>query len=1463
MHLSSLNISLKVVKHIFSGVIWGFIALYFILMTLIYLPPFQQWMGSKASRAIGDALGTSVSVGSIQLGLPNRIIIDNVTILDQQQKKMLRIGRLSTKLQWLPLVEGRIVISSAQLFGAHINIYKTDSLQPSNMQFVLDALSSNDTTSHSAIDLRINSLIVRHSNVRYNLEYMPKTDRFDLNHLAFNDVSSHILLNELSDDSLNVRVKRLTFNEESGLKVNSVSFSLTAGKREGMLKDFTLQMPHSMLYIDSLTAAYNSEKLNETLRYRASNLNADVRLSDLKCFLPNLANYSDVLSLTTTFEGTTKYINVPHLEINGTGRSLVLNAHGWVFGLDESHPTWKAEIARFSLDESVLQKLKSDISSLPSQLANIGNVQLSGSFEGNEFGDISAHSTILADIGNLDVNMKMAGGKVFSGSLNTKGIDLKRLLSNDHLGTLATNIQLSGTTSAMKANGLISKLEYNDYTYTNIRVDGNYAGRSASGTIAIDDPNAQFTLEGLWKDDGQRTALQLNGTVNKLSPQQLNLSDNWGDATFSLQLTADISATNINDVEGNIDLHHFVMNDSTGFFRIDSVMLQSGFNNGQHYLKLSGDLGEGSLNGQFNLNTLPQSFVSFLASQLPSIPGLPKVKERLNNNFDVNLHITSSEWIRRILNIPLILEEPLSLQGNINDATHTFCLDGSVPAFFYDEAFYEGAKLHISTENDSILCNVNVVKHMDHDLKMDLALKAAASNNNISTSFSWNNHTVGIKATQGELNATTQLYTNDEGYPEAHIRTHSSHLSMGDTQWDIMPSDIIYADNRILVDHFEIQHQEQHLLIDGIASKSAKDTLVVDMKDLDVSYVLDLLNFHPVEFAGFVTGRACVSQLFDQPKAMADINVSSFRFEGGRMGTLHAQAEWNADQQQIDIHALADDGPDSKTHINGYVSPVRSDIELVIKGEGTHIDFLQQYTRSFLSDVGGQAYGEVRLVGPLGAMDLLGTLVVDGQATVIPLGTTYTLKKDTVRLVHNDILLNRANINDINNDVAYLSGGIHHEHLSNLTFDLDIETSRLLAYDFKELGNDTFCGTVEASGRVDLHGRPGEVVINCNATPLRSTVFTYNASLSNEVSRQDFITWRNKHQLANIPVTQTKSEEKPRDIPTDIYINFLINANPNATVKLLMDATTGDYITLYGSGVLRASYHNKGVFQMFGTYTVDHGTYGITIQNIIKKNFVFQEGSTLIFGGNPMEANLQLQAVYTVNGVSLSDLNIGNSFASNTVRVNCLMNITGQAGSPRIDFDFDLPTVNSDEKQMVRSVIASEQEINQQVLYLLGIGRFYSQRTQEANNAETQEYGQTQLAMQSFLSGTLSSQINTLISQVVKNDDWNFGANISTGNEGWHNAEYEGLISGRMLNNRLLINGQFGYRDNATQATSSFIGDFDIRYILIPNGNLSLKMYNQTNDRYFTRSSLNTQGIGLIIKKDFNGLNDLFTRRKK
>lgn len=310
-----------------------------------------------------------------------------------------------------------------------------------------------------------------------------------------------------------------------------------------------------------------------------------------------------------------------------------------------------------------------------------------------------------------------------------------------------------------------------------------------------------------------------------------------------------------------------------------------------------------------------------------------------------------------------------------------------------------------------------------------------------------------------------------------------------------------------------------------------------------------------------------------------------------------------------------------------------------------------------------------------------------------------------------------------------------------------------------------------------------------------------------------------------------------------------------------MDKSSGDKISLNGNGAIKANYFNKGSFDMYGTYLIDHGTYDLTIQNIIKKNFQFQQGSNIIFGGNPFNARLNMKAAYQVNGVPLADLKIGNSFSSNNVRVDCIMNIGGTPENIKVDFDLDMPTVNNDAKQMVRSLINSEEEMNQQVVYLLAIGRFYMDNKNNSTQEAAQQ-SQTSLAMQSLLSGTISQQVNDILGSIIKNNSWNFGTNISTGTDGFNNAEYEGILSGSLLNNRLLINGQFGYRDNPN-TTSSFIGDFDLKYLLTPSGSIAIKVYNQTNDRYFTKSSINTQGIGLILKRDFGNWREMFGWKKK
>ena len=83
------------------------------------------------------------------------------------------------------------------------------------------------------------------------------------------------------------------------------------------------------------------------------------------------------------------------------------------------------------------------------------------------------------------------------------------------------------------------------------------------------------------------------------------------------------------------------------------------------------------------------------------------------------------------------------------------------------------------------------------------------------------------------------------------------------------------------------------------------------------------------------------------------------------------------------------------------------------------------------------------------------------------------------------------------------------------------------------------------------------------------------------------------------------------------------------------------------------------------------------------------------------------------------------------------------------------------------------------------------------------------------------------------------------------------------MNDRLLINGNFGYRDNVLTQQGSFIGDFDIKWRIKRNHNLYLKAYNQNNDRYFTKGTLNTQGIGISYQKDFESWKSLFFKKRK
>ena len=1409
---------------------------------------------------ISDKLGTYVNIERVELGFPNRLILDNVLIQDHNQEEMLRVGRLSAKIEFLPLADGRISISSAQLFGCHAQLYKTDSLAAPNYQFVLDSLASDDEEP-SSLNLRINSLIIRHSSIAYDQKDIPQSPKtFNTNHLRISDISAHIILKELQSDSLNVNIKRLTFKEESGLNISRLSLCIEANEHHANLKNFKLQMPHTEINIDSFQATYDREYLKESIKYIAVINIPSLSPNDVVCFMPALKSFHQTFSIYGIINGKGSTIDCPNLTIQSNNQSLELQAEGH-FSNTKGIPVWAFDTSNIYISQDFFNQCKNAFSDFPEEITRLGNVRMTGHASRNEAGTMQTNVTLHSDAGNTQIQFSINKDQQFDGHIDTESFQLGKVLGNEELGTIATHINIKGNKNNITAKGEIPFIEYKEYTYHNITINGTYSKGDIKGALKIDDPNILADLEGDLHH-GQRSSIKLQAHFKDVCPKALNLTDQWSDTRFSASIDADFIASNLNDAEGSFNLYDFEMlaNDSLGnYYHLDNLHISSGYEEKTHFLKIKGDMGDADIIGNFDWNTLPQSFVNYIGSKLPTLPNLPKTTHKTNNDFVIKLMLTDTDWMQKLLGIPLSLERPLTLRAAIDDKNKTLDVESQIPMFTYNGSRYLNSTIDINTEENAMYYQVNLMKMNEDEEYMDIQLDGKAADNQISASLhlTQTNLMEPQYDTDGIINTITELYTNEEEKAEAHIRVLPSRIVVREKTWDLEPCDIFYSPNRLFVDHFSIHHDCQHINVDGIASKSPFELLSIDLKDVDVAYILDLVDFESVSFEGMATGKATLSQVFNDFEASTDLTVDHFRFESGNLGTLIAHAEWNRDNNQIDIEAVADNGIQSQTFINGYVSPVREDIKLDIQAAGTNIEFCKSFTDSFLHGLKGNAHGNVVLAGPLKELNLTGSVVVDGETSVTALNTTYYLHNDTIKLIPNKILFDRCIITDRDGHQGILKGGIDHQNFSDFTFDFDIEAYNLLAYDFPDFNEGTICGTVYATGTADLHGRSGEVTINCYVTPEEKSVFTYNATNPDAISRQEFITWSDNTK------THHKKTGEPKDdlaSTTNIFINFNINATPRGTLRILMDANTNDYITLNGSGGIRASFYNKGPFHMFGTYTVESGTYGITIQNIIKKNFSFQNGGSIVFGGDPYNANLNLQAQYTVNGVSLSDLNLGNTFGTNTVRVNCLMNIQGTPQSPHVDFDFELPTVNAEENQMIRSVIASEQEMNQQVLYLLGIGRFYMQG---ANNAQSQEYGQTQLAMQSFLSGTVSSQINEVLSQVIKSNDWNFGANISTGNEGWHNAEYEGLVSGKMLNNRLLINGQFGYRDNATQATPSFIGDFDIQYLLNPNGNLAFKVYNQTNDRYFTRSSLNTQGVGIIMKKDFNGIGELFRWKKQ
>lgn len=1446
-------------KHIIRITIWTFITVWLFMFALLRLPAVQTFLADNVSSALSQKLGTTVSVKNIDLRLFNRIIIDDFTLYDQHDKRMLRSGRLSATIELLPLFEGRISISSVQLFGIKADIYRNDASSPLNCQFVIDSLKSKDTTSTTPLDLHIASLVIRNGSVNYDQWDKPVTNgHFSPYHIRLTHISSHISLQHITDDSVDATVKHLSFQEASGLHVTDFTASARYSKGNINLTGIALSMPKTHIDIPYIRVSYamdGSTIRKGSLKFAGRLEARRFTTSDIASLIPfSKAAALPGITLTATAEGTDAEAQstITLNSYNDDDIALTLAATAWDI-LD--NPQADVLVSKMYASSDIVSQLVHTFS-LPGHLAKAGSISTSGRIRMYGKKHIAVNGSVLAQsIGKVNINADYDNRKV-KADFNTSSLNITRLTNDNRFGGICCDLNMQATLDdknkvlSAAAKGTVKELTYNGYTYHNATIDANYADKLINGRFSIHDPNIDFAFDGK-VGIGAHKSINANIALNDFCPSALNLTHKFGNDRFAFTLKADAAGRSIDNLTGTIAIYQISITNAGSHEKdayLNSLTASMTDNGpGQKELTLDSDFASANIRGDFNMSGIANSFMDIIGRHLPAICKSSSARHA-TSDFTFDADIKNLDFVKRLVSIPADFSSPVTASGYVNSASGNCSINLSAPGLKLANADLSDTHLELWTTGTSLRCTASS-RLNEGGRPVKLALECEADADVLHTVVSWDNMRENVF--RGRINVLSKFLRGTDNSTHAQVSIPHSSFEVGDTVWSVHSGGIDYTDGRLSVNHLAIENEHQHLFLNGKASRHATDTITADLKDINIGYIMDLVNFHSVEFDGRASGTVQASSVMSSPVAKASLSVLDFQFENGILGDLTLDADYNHSTGLINLN-----GGTPTLALDGHVSPGHNSIDLNMNLGGAPLDFMKSFCGSFAHDIDLVGAGELRLHGPFNGLELEGRITTDGALTLTSTNCRYTLENDTIRFIPGDIRFDGATLKDRYGGEAYLSGGVHHRHLGRISYDITARTKRLLAYDFPSIsGDDTYCGHAVINGDIGVHGRGNEVNISADCTALPGTFFTYDASSPEALKSQDFITWGSANDTTynNSSDSEAKSKELMEILNagndrTNIRLNFMVNVTPESRLHLLMDRTTGDYVDLFGTGALHIEFYNKGSLDIFGNYDIDHGTYKMTIQNLMRRDFEFQRGGTIAFTGDPYHALLNLQAAYNLNSVSLADLSIGSSFKSDNVPVKCLMDITGTPEKPKIDFGLDLPSLSSDARQMVYSVINSSEEMNQQVLYLLAVGRFLSQSNDDENSQRTK---QSTLAMQSFLSGTLSQQLSNILGQVTGKTNWSLGANITPGADGFNNGVYEGILSGRMFNNRLLFNGQFGYRDNINTNTQNFIGDFTLQYLLTPNGNFSLKMYNQSNDRYFTKSSLNTQGIGVVIKKEF------------
>lgn len=1458
-------------------------------MSVLNFGPTNRAISDYASTILSERVGEKVNIGILQVGMFNRLILRDIKVYDKRNQALLKAKLMTAKIELRSLFREQLSLRTISLLDADIRLYKQSPNLPANFQFLIDTFANDNSKENSRTNLRINSLILRRVNVSYDEYFKPETPALlNLSHLHLTDINANISLKEFTNDSLRLNVRAFSFNEKCGFALQNLRFRLKANRTCARLDDLEIILNHSRLQIPELTATYDAitskGKWFSTLRTAGSLHDAQISTADACAFIKIPKDFALSAKVSTDFRITPRCFSLSNLRINDDDDQLKIAADAAAGHTEGKFTKINVQLEEMcvspSLSAHIVKSFSSDTTAV-NVAHRLGKISLSGNGQYHADGHGAAHLNLQCDAGMLHISARIRE-HLFNADMTVTNAKPAYLSGNPRLPAL---ISLSGNIRGKETRLApdsfewkfdVTNILWNNYKFQSLHTAGIFSANTIKAHIWSKDPNALFDLSTRIALSGHRPdKLDLCAAVDRIIPGNINLKTPLGNAAFKGKIETKLSHLTTKPA-GSLRITDFEMTGaSRGDYRLHELNTQfTTQSNGTSTLLIHSDFLDAKIHGPSSVQRLLNGIYAIANRSLPGLTIKPVIATDAHDEWKFRANLKDTEVLRKMLGVDIDLAGGLQINGILNAHDGRTSVALNTDGIQAGEILLGKTSLYLNGRGTAYECLMQTSKQFGAR-QIALAATLQAADSTLRTQINWQDK-AGNRY-NGSFKSTTRFMPNPREV-NFSMDIHPTLFDLDGAQWHISSGRLSLLNRELAFHNVKISREDQWLTVDGRIAPHRNDSIVAHLHRIDVGYVLDLVNFHAVDFGGPATGDAVFTQSGQYPELHAKLNIPDFTFNGGPMGTADIVGSWNKHDNRILLNAdmrlpLADS---AGTKVDGYVSLAEKGLGLNIHANRTNLQFLRRYMDGIFTDFDGEATGSVKLYGPFKQLDFVGQLKADATAGIAATGVKYHVHGGDVILTPGEFAFRNFQIDDFRQGSGSADGYLRHQHLKNLTYQFGISTHNLRCYDMPQTHDMPFYSTATGTGSVFLQGRPGYFTADIALRPTSPTTLVYTLGTPDATSTSNSMIHFHDAEFTRTDTSAksgfisdnagngstTNAESETPESNTDIVINFLIDTNPSAEVKIITDPKSGDAITAYGEGPIRATFHNKGNFEMYGTYKIMRGSYKFSLQDVIRKDLTLKQGSTITFGGVPLLADLGLKAVYTVNGVSLSDLNYGAGFSQKSVRVDCILNIGGKAKSPQVNFDLDFHNISEDEKHMVKQLISTEEDINRQVIYLLGIGRFYTANAQSADGMVNGQQQSTS-AMRSFLSTTLTSQLNQAISSALgAGSHWSFGTNVATGNYGWNDFEVDGLLQGRLFNDRLLINGNFGYRDRPTY-TSNFVGDFDVQYLLTPRGSVSLKAYSETSDRYFTKSSLTTQGVGIIFQREFNNMRDLFNVRKR